>query len=531
MQRWVSAQAERRPEATAIVMDGVRLSYGELDAASNRLARTLRAAGCGRGDRVCLLLPKSPTAIVSLLGVLKADAIYVPVDVSSPAPRVAKIVGSAEPRVILAAGRAATLLDDLLRDPGLRNSVRVGWMEHDAPAGLPCEPGFSLAEVEGAPAGPLDWRNAPSDPAHILFTSGSTGMPKGVVITHANVACFIEWAVRHFGLGSLDRLSGHAPLHFDLSTFDVFGSLAAGAALHLVPHQLNLLPHKLAEFIRTEELTQWFSVPSVLHLMAKLDVVRPNDFPALKRLLWCGEVFYTPALRYWMRQLPHAAFTNLYGPTEATIASSHYTVPRCPDDDRAEIPIGRACGGEELLVLDDALAPVPPGEVGELYIHGAGLSPGYWRDPDTTRAAFLLDHRGSASGERIYKTGDLARVGEDGLVYFLGRADSQIKARGYRIELGEIEAALNALDCLEESAVVAVPADGFEGLTICCAYVAPPGTGVTPPTLRTALAKILPGYMVPGRWMAFTRLPRNANGKVDRRRLREEFARDEDTGP
>src|SRR5437879_3279023 len=272
MQRWVNEQAERRPDATAVVMEGVRLSYGELDAASNRLARTLRAAGCDRGDRVCLLLPKSPTAIVSLLGVLKADAIYVPVDVSSPAPRVAKIVGSAEPRVILAAGRAAALLDDLLRDPGLRNSVRVGWMEHDAPAGLPCEPAFSLAEVESAPPGAIDWRNAPSDPAHILFTSGSTGMPKGEVITHANVTCVIEWAVRHFGLGPVGRALGRAPLHFDLSTFDVFGSLAAGAALHLVPHQLNLLPHKLAEFIRTEELTQWFSVPSVLHLMAKLDV-------------------------------------------------------------------------------------------------------------------------------------------------------------------------------------------------------------------------------------------------------------------
>src|SRR5438132_5935201 len=230
MQRWVSAQAERRPEATAIVMDGVRLSYGELDTASNRLARTLRTAGCDRGDRVCLLLPKSPTAIVSLLGVLKADAMYVPVDVSSPAPRVAKIVGSAEPRVILAAGRAATLLDDLLRDSGLQNSVRVGWLERAAPAGLPCEPAFSLAEVESAPPGAIDWRNAPSDPAHILFTSGSTGMPKGVVITHANVTCFIEWAVRHFGLGPLDRTSGHAPLHFDLSTFDVFGSFAAGAA-------------------------------------------------------------------------------------------------------------------------------------------------------------------------------------------------------------------------------------------------------------------------------------------------------------
>src|SRR2546425_7981254 len=142
-----------------------------------------------------------------------------------------------------------------------------------------------------------------------------------------------------------------------------------------------------------------------------------------------------------MRRLPHTAFTNLYGPTEATIASSHYTVPRCPDDDRTEIPIGRACGGEELLVLDDALAPVPPGQVGDLYIRGAGLSPGYWRDPDTTRAAFLPDPGGSASGGRIYKTGDLAKVGEGGLVHFLGRADSHIKARGYRRELGELDAA------------------------------------------------------------------------------------------
>src|SRR5207244_645859 len=166
MQRWVSEQAQRRPDAAAIVMDGVRLSYGELDAASNRLARTLQAAGCARGDRVCLLLPKSPMAIVSLLGVLKADAIYVPIDVASPAPRVAKIVGSAEPRVILAAGRAATLLDELLRDAGLRDSAQVGWMERAAPGGLPCEPGFSLAEVDGALAGPTDWRNTPSDPAH-----------------------------------------------------------------------------------------------------------------------------------------------------------------------------------------------------------------------------------------------------------------------------------------------------------------------------------------------------------------------------
>jgi amino acid adenylation domain-containing protein len=523
LQNWVRHQAERRPDATAVVMDDVRLSYAALEEASNQLARTLRAAECRRGDRVCLLLPKSPLAIVSMLGVLKADAMYVPVDLSNPAPRVAKIVGSAEPRVILAAGPAHKLVSELLRDTEIRDSVRVGWMECDAPADLPNSLTFSLKDVQSAQEGPIDYRNTPSDAAHILFTSGSTGTPKGVVITHANVAAFVEWAVRYFALGPSDRVSGHAPLHFDLSTFDVYGTFAAGATLHPVPRQLNLLPHRLVEFIRSAELTQWFSVPSVLHLMAKFDVVRRHDFPSLKRLLWCGEVFPTPAVRYWMQRLPHVTFTNLYGPTETTIASSYYTVPRCPESDRVEIPIGRACEGEELLVLSDALTPVAPGEVGELYIGGVGLSPGYWREPEKTRAAFVPDPRAQGSGQRIYETGDLAKIGEDRLVYLLGRADTQIKARGYRIELGEIEAALNALNCLQECAVVAVPADEFEGATICCAYVASPGTTITPATLRTRLATVLPSYMVPERWVAYAELPRNANEKLDRRLLREQF--------
>jgi amino acid adenylation domain-containing protein len=492
------------------------------------LAHALREAGCERGDRVALLLPKSPMTVVSLLGALKADACYVPLDTLSPAPRIAKIVESAQPRLILTGARGATTLRLLLEDGRLRNSVRIGWLEADGGAGAPCQPTFTLDDVRRRPAAPLAYANTPTDRAHILYTSGSTGTPKGVAIIHSSVIHFVQWAKGYFGLTASDRMSGHSPFHFDLSTFDLFGTFAAGAQLHLVPPELNVVPHRLAHFIREAHLTQWFSVPSVLALMAQLDVVRPGDFPTLKRLLWCGEVFPTRALRYWMTRLPHVAFTNLYGPTEATIASSYYTVPRCPADDAEPVPIGRPCAGEELLVLDDAQRPVAPGAVGDLYIRGVGVSPGYWRDPEKTRAVFLPGPAGP--DDRLYRTGDLARLGEDGLVYFLGRADSQIKARGYRIELGEIEAALQTLPELEESAVVARRAAGFEGTTICCAYVPRPGAAVTPMTLRNALGRLLPAYMLPTEWRAYGRLARNANGKIDRARIRDEWDREQPAG-
>jgi non-ribosomal peptide synthetase component F len=271
-------------------------------------------------------------------------------------------------------------------------------------------------------------------------------------------------------------------------------------------------------------LTQWFSVPSILAYLASFDAVAPGSFPDLKRLLWCGEVFPTPALRYWMDRVPHASYTNLYGPTEATIASSYFRVPERPATDTDVVPIGHACTGEELLVLDDAGRRTRPGLVGRLFIGGAGLSPGYWRDPETTAKVFV-SHPEDPAG-RIYDTGDLASVREDGLVEFRGRADTQIKSRGYRIELGEIETALHALDSLAEGAIVSIEASGFEGHTICCAYVPTIGSIVTPTALRTALSAVVPGYMLPTRFREFARLPRNANGKVDRPALRAAFRGD-----
>jgi acyl-coenzyme A synthetase/AMP-(fatty) acid ligase len=287
---------------------------------------------------------------------------------------------------------------------------------------------------------------------------------------------------------------------------------------------LNLLPHKLAQFIRDARLTQWFSVPSVLNLMANFDVVRQDDFPHLRRVLFAGEVLPTPTLMHWMRRLPHARFTNMYGPTETTIVSSYYTLPHCPADERESIPIGTPCAGEDLLVLDERLRPVPDGEMGELYIRGVGLSPGYWRDPEKTQRAFLQYPGDTNADDRIYRTGDLARRGPDGLVHFVGRADTQIKSRGYRIELGEIETALHALPGLQESAVVAIKSEGFEGWLICCAYVPAADREISVTELREGLAKLVPGYMLPARWMRYDALPKNDNGKIDRPRLRSQFA-------
>jgi amino acid adenylation domain-containing protein len=523
LQDWVSRQAELRPDAIAVALGPERLTYGQLEKTSNQLARALQKAGCQKGDRVCFLMPKSPLAIISMIGILKADCTHVPLDPGSPPLRIRKILESCDTRWLLAAGPVLPLLSEILGDPYLGGRISVGWLEPRKHRPLTFHVEWTADDLALMEPDPLQ-RQAPLvDAAHILFTSGSTGIPKGVVITHSNVTHFVEWAIRHFGIDSSDRLSGHTPLHFDLSTFDLFGTFAAGAELHMVPHEATLSPFKLAEFIRTAKLTQWFSVPSVLNYMAKFDVVKFGDFAALRRILWCGEVLPTPVLAYWMRRLPNVRFTNLYGPTETTIASSFYDVRACPRDERAPIPIGAACDGEELIVLDRDLQPVPLGVIGDLYIGGSGLSPGYWRDPEKTAAAFLHVSRDGNRNYRIYRTGDLARCGEDGLVYFVGRNDTQIKSRGYRIELGEIEAALSTLPDLQESAVVAIDRSGFEGSLICCAYALQRESVATPASLRKELEKNVPGYMIPARWMTRTTLPKNANGKIDRPKLKELF--------
>jgi amino acid adenylation domain-containing protein len=527
LQDLVTRQADARPQATAVVLDETRLTYAELDTQSTQLARLFRSEGYRRGDRICWLGPKCPAAIVALLGIYKADCIYVPLDLRNPARRLKQILDSCEPRCVLAGGDAAQRLDELAALGALTPNMAIGWLHGGdvvVAGGRLFRIAFTSDDVKTQPASAVLSGNSSDAPAHILFTSGSTGVPKGVVITHRNVARFLAWAIDYFRIDAGDRHSGHSPLHFDLSMFDIFGTLAAGAELHLVPPGLEILPNRLAGFMRDQRLTQWFSVPSLLSYMAKFDVVRQGDFPELRRLLWCGEVFPTPSLVYWMQRLPHVTFTNLYGPTETTIASSFHTIGACPDNPMSPVPIGTACDGEELVVLDIAGGRAAAEDVGELHIGGAGLSPGYWRDAEKTQAAFVPDPRPGRTG-RLYRTGDLAREGRDGVVHFVGRADTQVKNRGHRIELGEIEAAVSALAHVQECAVIAVPSTGFEGTTIGCAYVRMPEAPVTPVTLRGALSEMLPGYMLPSVWLPFDVLPKNANDKIDRPKLREELLR------
>lgn len=523
LQDHLTRSAEARGDATALVLGDERLSYADAETLSDRLAAELIERGCRPGDRVALLVPKCPLAIVAMHAALKAGCAYVPLDAESPPARLARIVAAAEPTVLLAVPDAIERLVALSEQLTLPT---VGSLEREP---LTTDDGrtlsaFTRSEWEARDPLATQVRVDPQDPAHLLFTSGSTGEPKGVVITHAMVLAFVDWATSYFGTKASDRISGHPPLHFDLSTFDIYATLSAGAELHLVPASLSVNPRALASFIRDRELTQWFSVPTVLTYMAKFDAVRQDDFPALERLLWCGEVLPTPVLCHWMRKLPHVRFTNLYGPTEATIASSYYTVEEIPPDETVPVPIGVACDGEELLVLDERLQPVPPGEIGDLFIAGVGLSPGYWRDDEKTKAAFLPNPRKPGSGERIYRTGDLARVDEHGIFHFLGRADSQIKSRGYRIELGEIESALNAVDGVRECAVVGVDAPGFEGTAICAAYSPASDPAPEPPQLRAALSRALPSYMLPAHWLMLDALPKNQNGKIDRPALRAQFA-------
>jgi amino acid adenylation domain-containing protein len=527
----VSHACEAWATETAVAMGSQRLTYEQLEQTSNRLARMLIAQGVKPGERVCLLQPKTPAAIVSMLATLKAGAVYVPLDIASPAARVQMILDSAQPRMVLACEAANALAQSLTvggaRLGTIQAGAKLGSVEGTIeratfhPADTQALEDGSLARVGSAGQDPAHV------PAHILFTSGSTGTPKGVVITHAMVGAFLDWALPYFGHRPGDRISGHPPLHFDLSTFDIYGTLSSGGELHLVGPDV-LLPAHLARFIREAELTQWFSVPSTFAYMVRGNAIEEGDFPTLERIVWCGEVLPPAVLLHWMTRVPQPSYTNLYGPTEATIASSFHTMQEPPGDTNVPIPIGTACGGEEIAVLDEQLEPVTAGEIGELYILGAGLSPGYWRDEEKTQAVFIVH---PSTGERLYRTGDLARRDQDGVLHYVGRVDSQIKSRGYRIELGEIETALSAVEGVAECAVVAVPSDGFEGMAICCAWAARlDAEDLDPPKLRRALTEALPSYMLPARWQRFQQLPKNVSGKIDRRLLKEQFAQSPDRG-
>lgn len=516
LHQYVTQQASIRPDATAVVMRSERLTYQDLEVKSDKLAGLLSRAGCRSGDRVALLLPKVPQTLICMLAVMKCGGIYVPLDINNPAERVSKMIMRSAPKIIMANYQSEQLLRNIMTHLTGNFVPVLGWMEDTHPDISGITTGFIRPDIQTIEFGDYKGNSDPHSVAHILFTSGSTGMPKGVMVTHANVVSFVDWATSYFNISAEDRVSGHAPLHFDLSTFDIYGAFASGAELYMVPPDIGIIPNKIAEFMKESKLTQWFSVPSLLSYMARFDAVHFDSMPYMKRLLWCGEVFPTSALRYWMKRLPHVEFTNLYGPTETTIASSYYTMPAIPKDDDEEVPIGQPCAGEELLILDDNLKPVPKGEIGNLYIKGVGLTAGYWQDQEKTDEVFLK----LSDGTLIYKTGDLARTGSDGMVYYHGREDYQVKTRGYRVELGEIENGLLRIPGIKECAVVPFQAHGMDAKAIGAILVMDEESR-NPDLIqmRKDLSEFVPNYAIPAKWLELDEMPRNGNGKIDRKSL------------
>ncbi len=451
---WARKQAEREPESIAVTLANRHLTYRLLESESNRLACLLLKSGFAPGDRVGLLLDKTPEAIIAMHGISKAGGIYVPLNINSPAERLITILNTAEISFLMVDRPSLPKYKRIVKKNESFRELAWGWWSKDPRFMLyQPSPTFSYHDLRHQPDYPFQKIRNDDYPAQILFTPASDEQPKGVVTTHRNIKSLVQWSVPYFDIQAGDRLSGYSSFFLDHSIFDIYCSMAAGAHMYLIPDRVNSLPEKLADFILENDLTQLFSVPSVLSSMACCDVVEEEGFPGLKRLIWSGEEFPVPALRYWMKKLPHVSFTNLYGRTETTVASSCYTVPELPGPE-TEIPIGTSCTNGKMIILDEEQNSVETGETGDIYISGSGLSLGYWKDKKATAEAFTWHPNSEGEYEYIHKTGDKASREEDGLIYYRGRSDNQIISRGYRNELAEVEAALGSIRTLREDAVV-----------------------------------------------------------------------------
>jgi amino acid adenylation domain-containing protein len=507
--------ADEFPEGTAVVDGDREMTYRQLDRAANQIAHQLARLNVRRGDRIGLYLEKSAESLACIYGVLNAGAAYVPLAPDAPTARLARVIGHAGIRVLLTGTELARQWPMVAgADSPVEYLVCV-----NGPAEGPHE-GLNAAVLDAAdlarrprtrPAVTVD----PDDVAYILYTSGSTGTPKGVMLTHRNALSFVSWAVREFALTRQDRLSNHAPLHFDLTVFDLFAAAFVGAAVVIVPRDAAIFAAELAAFVRASNISVWYSVPSAVHMLASRGGPGSGGPPRLRLVLFAGEVFPVGQLRQALAAFPDAEFYNLYGPTETNVCT-FYRVARPLAGDAASIPIGQPIDGVELFCLAEDGRPAQAGERGELWVSGPTVMRGYLGDPGQT-AQVLRAPDPVRPGAIAYRTGDLAARDEEGQWHFFGRRDSQIKSRGYRIELGEIEASLHVHPSIAECAVVPVP-DARYGNRI-EAYVVT-REAVTAKGLAAYLRRYLPSYMVPRSFHRVTQLPRTSTGKVDYQVLR-----------
>jgi amino acid adenylation domain-containing protein len=484
---------------------GRTLSYADLARAADRLATRLARWGVGRGDRVGLLLPKSLESVAAIHGILRTGAAYVPVDPTAPARRGAGILADAGVRAVVVADSLAA---DLRAHwpPGGPPPRRV--LVGDTAAPGPRDAVWAEVQADTAPS-PLPPPRRADDLAYILYTSGSTGMPKGVMLTHANAFCFLDWCETALALRDGDRFSAHAPFHFDLSVFDLYACCRRAGTIVLVGEALGKDPARLGAYINDRAIDVWYSAPSILALMAEHGVLARHGARAPRVVLFAGEVFPIRPLKVLRALWPDAALWNLYGPTETNVCTAQPIPDRIPDDRAEPFPIGRVCPPLRARVVDADGRDAPPGAVGELLIAGPGVMRGYFDRPEPTARAFHTD----ATGTRWYRTGDLVTDDGTGTFLFHGRRDRMVKKRGYRIELGEIEGALHRHDDVQRAAVVA-RADA-SGVAIDAFVAMKPERKGSIIAMKKHCTLYLPHYMVPDRIRFMPALPMTSTDKID----------------
>ncbi|MFT4644674.1 MAG: D-alanine--poly(phosphoribitol) ligase subunit 1 [Planctomycetota bacterium] len=479
------------PDKTAIDDNIGVVSFLELDKISDKIAIAIYSKVGDLRAPIAVFMPKNRFAVLSFVGIFKSGNFYVPLDVKSPIERISKI---------LVTLNASCIITDVKHKETL---VQFGY----AGEIIIVEEAADVLKSKGDVKTLQDISNKiiDLDPIYSIFTSGTTGHPKGVLISHKGVFDFIEWAIETYSITENEIIGNQVPFHFDVATLDIYVMLFTGATLHIIPENRFVFPIKLIEYINEKKINFIIWVPSVLNNVSKFnafDTIKPST---LSKVLFAGEVMPNKHLNYWRRNLPTALYSNLYGPTETTVIATYFIVNRTFDDDEA-LPIGKACKNIQTLILTEDGFLVDKGALGELCVRGSSLAFGYYNDIEKTKLAFIQNPLHNSYPDIVYKTGDLVFENEFNEIQFVGRKDSQIKHMGYRIELGEIETAILGIKGVYNSCVL------YDEINkkIVSFYI----SNTSSTEIRKSLRDSLPKYMIPTKWIKKNQFPLNANGKI-----------------
>lgn len=501
---------ERTPDGIALEVGDEALTYADLATRASAFARLMDATQGGASRLTAVFGHRTAAAFTGVLAALLRGHGFVPLNPKFPLERTRAMLDRAGCEALIVDETGVEQLPDLLR--GKRDPLTVIVPDRSLPEGIAAElKPHVIAEHSDASVGGSVYAadSSMDDVAYLLFTSGSTGVPKGVAVTHANVRSFVDFATAHYAATPDDRFSQTFDFTFDLSVFDMFVPWEVGACVCCPSERQLLRPDK---YLEASDVSVWFSVPSLAIVMRRLGALRPARFPRLRFSLFCGEPLPVEIAKAWAASAPNSRVENLYGPTEATIACTHYLWSDAGTEEAEHgiVPIGKPFPQMTTLVAGPDLRAVPLGEPGELLLAGPQVTPGYLDDPSKTAEAFVT----LEDGQRYYRTGDRVRQRDaEGPLLFLGRVDHQIKVRGYRVELGEIEAAVRAASGSDAVVAVGWPRTeaGYSGVEV---FVAAADVDIA--AVQSELRALLPDYMVPRQIRTLDELPLNPNGKFDR---------------